>query len=178
MLSYAMVTMAVCVQWCSWGMWLCVCLSLEDATWLDLVSAGSMLLWIAGTHSDYTVSEPEGLTWTHWLTDQLSTKRIHPHCTVLHEKLVVPDIVKKIPAFYGTRRLITASIWAPARAYPEPDESTPMQSYPIFLILSSHSHLHFLSGLFPSRFITNIFMYVSFLPCVLHPQPISFSPML
>ena len=35
-----------------------------------------------------------------------------PHTRVFPEKLTVPQLIKKFPAFYGTRRFITAFIRA------------------------------------------------------------------
>jgi hypothetical protein len=52
------------------------------------------------------------------------TNQVTPWSTVL-EKLTVPQIVKKFPAFYGTRRFITAFTNSPTCPYPEPDQSSP-----------------------------------------------------
>ena len=81
-----------------------------------------------------------------------------PWCRDLLEKLTGLQLVKKFPAFHGTRRFITAltSIrhlslsWAsPIQSiYPHPT------SWRSFLILSTHLSLGLPSGLFPSGFPT------------------------
>ena len=79
-------------------------------------------------------------------------------CTVLLEKLTGLQLVKKFPAFHGTRRLITALTsvrqlslsWAsPIHSiYPHPT------SWRSVLILSTHLRLGLPSGLLPSGFPT------------------------
>ena len=81
-----------------------------------------------------------------------------PWCRVLLEKLTDLQLVKKFPAFYGTRRFITALTtvrhlslsWAsPIQStYPHPT------SWRSILILSIHLRLGLPSGLFPSGFPT------------------------
>ena len=87
-------------------------------------------------------------------TDYLLT----PWCRVLLEKLTGLRLVKKFPAFYGTRRFITALTsvrhlslsWAnPIQSiYPHPT------TWRSILILSTHLRLGLPSGLFPSGFPT------------------------
>ena len=82
-----------------------------------------------------------------------------PWCRVLLEKLTGLQLVKKFPAFHGTRRFITAltSIrhlsvsWAsPIQSiYPHPT------SWKSILILSTHLRLGLPSGLLPSGFPSN-----------------------
>ena len=87
------------------------------------------------------------------------TYLLTPCCKVLLEKLTVLQLVKKFPAFHGTRRSITALTsvrhvslsWAsPIQSiYPHPT------SWRSVLILSTHLRLGLPSGLFPSCFPTN-----------------------
>ena len=81
-----------------------------------------------------------------------------PWCRVLLEKLTGLQLVKKFPAFHGTRRFITAltslrhlslSWVSPIQSiYPHPN------SWRSVLILSTHLHLGLPSGLFPCGFPT------------------------
>ena len=89
------------------------------------------------------------LTWFYLLT---------PRCRVLLEKLTGLQLVKKFPAFHGTRKFITAltsvrhlslSRASPIQSiYPHPT------SWRSILILSTHLRLSLPSGLFPSGFPT------------------------
>ena len=81
-----------------------------------------------------------------------------PWCRVILEKLTGLQLVKKFPAFHGTRRFITALTsvrhmslsWAsPIQSiYPHPT------SWRSVLILSTHLRLGLPRGLFPSGFPT------------------------
>ena len=80
-----------------------------------------------------------------------------PWCTVL-EKLTGLQPVKKFPAFYGTRRFITAltSVRHLSLSWASPIQSTYPHptSWRSILILSTHLRLGLPSGLFPSGFPT------------------------
>ena len=107
---------------------------------------------------------------------------LNPRCRVLLEMLTGLQLVKKFPAFHGTRRFITALTrvqhlslsWAsPIQStYPHPT------SWRSILILSTHLHLGLPSGLFPSGFTTKtlytpIQHYVSKLSDLLFPKCLS-----
>jgi hypothetical protein len=107
----------------------------------------------------------------------LLTFLLTPWSTVLLEKLTGLKLVKKFPAFYGTRRFITAFTSARHLSLPWtssihsiPPHTTSWRS---ILILSSHLHLGLPSGFFHSDFP----IYASHLP---HPSdmphPSHYSP--
>ena len=81
-----------------------------------------------------------------------------PWCTVLLEKLTGLQLVKKFPAFHGTRRFITAltSVRHLSLSWASPIQ--PIHPHPTYwrsvLILSTHLSLGLPSGLFPSGFLT------------------------
>ena len=81
-----------------------------------------------------------------------------PWCRVLPEQLTGFQLVKKFPAFHGTRRFITAltSVRHLSRSWASPIQSTCPHptSWRSILILSTHLRLGLLSGLFPSGFPT------------------------
>ena len=86
------------------------------------------------------------------------TYLLTPWCSVLLEKLTGLQLVKKFPAFHGTRRLITALTSVHHLSL---SEASPIQSiYPhptswrSILILSTHLRLGLPIGLFPSGFPT------------------------
>ena len=104
-----------------------------------------------------------------------------PWCRVLLEKLAGLQLVKNFPAFYGTRRFITAftSFRHPSLSWASPIQSTCPQptSWRSILILSTHLRLGLPRGLFPSGFPTRT-LYAPSPPYEPHAQPISFFPIL
>ena len=90
------------------------------------------------------------------MTQLLTAYLLTPWCRVLLEKLTGLQLVKKLPAFHGTRRFITAltSVRHLSLSWTSPVQS--IYPYPIswrsVLILSTHLRLGLSSGLFPSGF--------------------------
>ena len=86
------------------------------------------------------------------------TYLLTPWRRVLLEKLTGLQLVKKFPAFYGTRRFITTltSICHLSLSWVSPIQSTYPHptSWRSILILSTHLRLRLPSGLFPSGFPT------------------------
>ena len=115
---------------------------------------------------------------TNWHVTCLLTYLLTPWCRVLIEKLSGLQLVKKFPAFHGTRRFITAltsvrqlslSWSSPIQSiYPHPT------SWRSILILSTHLCLGLPCGLLPSGFPTKTLYTPSPHPYAPHAQPISF----
>ena len=93
---------------------------------------------------------------THNCTNTLYdyTYMLNPWCRVLLEKLTGLQLAKKFPAFYGTRRFITAltSVCHLSFSWASPIQSTYPHptSWRSILILSTLLRLGLPSGLFPS----------------------------
>ena len=90
------------------------------------------------------------------MTTHLLTYLLTPWCRVLPEQLTGLQLVKKFPAFHGTRRFITAltSVCYLSLSWASPIQSTCPHptSWRSILILSTHLRLGLPSGLFPSGF--------------------------
>ena len=108
----------------------------------------------------------------------MNTYLLTPGCRVLLEKLNGLQLVKKFPAFYGTRKFITAftSFRHLSLSWASPIQSIWPQptSWRSILILSTHLCLGLPSGLFPSGFPTKTLYTPSPPPYKPHAQPISF----
>ena len=106
------------------------------------------------------------------------TYLLTPRCRVLLEKLTGLQLVKKFPAFYGTRRFITAltSVRHLSLSWASQIQSTYLHptSWRSILILFTHLRLGLPSGLFPSGFHTKTLYTPSPQPNAPHAQPISF----
>ena len=120
-------------------------------SWASFIDWAEVPLAFVGDHYIAKMSVDGGLcvSYIYLLT---------PWCRVLLEKLTGLQLVKKFPAFHGTRRSITALTsvrhlslsWANQvqSAYPHPT------SWRSILILSTHLRLGLPTGLLPSGFPT------------------------
>ena len=126
--------------------------------------------------ANFACERTERRTFRRLLTYLLLTYLLTPWCKVLLEKLTGLQLVKKFPAFHGTRRSITALTsvrylsltWAsPIQSiYPHPT------SWRSILILSTHLHLGLPSGLLPSGFPSKTLYTPPFLSHTRHiPSP-------
>ena len=108
----------------------------------------------------------------------LLTYLLTPWCRVLLEKLTGLQLLKKFPAFHGTRRFITAltNVRQLSLSWASPIQS--IDTHPTFwrsiLILFTHLRLGLPSGLIPSGFPTKTLYTPSLHPYAPHAQPISF----
>jgi hypothetical protein len=104
---------------------------------------------------------------------------IHSWSWALLEKLPIVQPLKNFPAFYGTRKFITAFTRALHWSLSLARSIQSIPSHPIslrsILILSTHLRLGLPSGIFPSGFPTNLLYAFLFSPFVLHAVPISSS---
>ena len=93
-----------------------------------------------------------------WRYTYLLTYSLTPWCRVLPEQLTGLQLLKKFPAFHGTRRLITAltSVRHLSLSWASPIQSTCPHhtSWRSILILSTHLRLGLPGGLLPSGYST------------------------
>ena len=129
MKSFVVASSLFSIAVCTWSAVICVCL-------VTLLVAASCL----SLHSVHVESKRESYLLTPW-------------CRVLLEKLTGLQLVKKFPAFHGTRRFITAltSVRHLSLSWENPIQSTYPHptSWRSILILSTHLRLGVPSGLFP-----------------------------
>jgi len=107
-------------------------------------------------HQLYTSKNKKLGTWC--CISLVLTYLLTPWCRVLLEKLTGLQLVKKLPAFHGTRRFFTAltSVHHLSLSWASPSQSiyTHPTSWRSGLILSTHLRLGLPSGLLPSGFLT------------------------
>jgi len=119
-----------------------------------------------------------GTDWTFQYYVRSLQLKITPLRRVLLLKLTCPQLVRKSPAFYRIRKLITAFTTARqvSLSWARSIQSLPLLpiSSCVILILPSHISLCFPSGLFPSRFFTKLCTRLFSPPYVLHDPLISF----
>ena len=108
----------------------------------------------------------------------LLTYLLTPWCRVLLEKLTGLQLVKKFPAFHGTRRFITAltSVRHQSLCWASPIQSIYLHpiSWRSILILSTHLRLGLPSGSFPPVFPSRPYIPPFPHQYAPHTQPISF----
>jgi len=101
-----------------------------------------------------------------------------PWCRVLLEKLTGLQLVKKFPAFHGTRRFIAAltRVRHLSLSWASPIQSTHPHptSWRSILILSTHLRLGLSRGSFPPVSLPRPYTLPSPHPYAPHDQPISF----
>ena len=98
------------------------------------------------------------LYWRGWSNLNLNTCSFTPPSRVLLEKMTGSQLVKKFPAFYGTRGFITAFTSARHLSLSWVSSIQSITTHPTswrsILIISSHLRLGLPSSLFPSGFRT------------------------
>ena len=141
------------------------------------------ILWQLSVRPAKCWQREKGLLWSvaeHRHTGRVLFKLflLTPWRRVLLEKRTGLQLVKKFPAFHGTRRFITAltSVRHLSLSWASPIQSicTHPTSWRSILILSTHLRLGLPSGLLPSGFPTNTLYTPSPHPYAPHAQPISF----
>ena len=128
--------------------WWCACVALHWASH----SA------VHRTSFNYNKKNIRFLVRSHEVLEWIYTYLPTPWCRVLLEQLTGLQLVKKYPAFHGTRRFITAltSVRHLSLSWASPIQSIYLHptSWRSILILSTHLRLGLPSGLFPSGFPT------------------------
>ena len=147
---------------------------------LPLCADDTCMLYMPHTKRCHVLSKSSAASrhWSPVKDTYLPTYLLTPWSRVLPEKLTGSQLVKKFPAFYGTRRFITAFTSARHLSLSWARSIQSMPSHPTswrsILILSSHLLLDLPSGLFPPGFPTKFLYAPLLIPCVLHAPPISF----
>ena len=132
-----------------------------------------LLKSVRNVHKNRLITSNIGYREVPWCFE---TYLLTPYCRVLVENLTGFQLVKKFPAFYGTRRFITAFTSARhlslswARSLQSMPDHTPWR---FILMSSSHLRLCLPSGLLLSGFPTKTLHTLLFSPYVLHAPLIS-----
>ena len=113
------------------------------------------------------------IQWQNWEWVEMYIYLLTSWCRVLLKKLIGLQLVKKFPAFHGTRRFITArtSVRHLSLSWASPIQSTypHSTSWRSILILSTHLRLGLPSGLFPSGFPTKtLYTHMRHMPSPSH----------
>ena len=117
------------------------------------------------------------LSRRHPVVFKFNTYLLTPWCRVLLEKLTGLQLVKKFPAFHGTRKFITAltSVRHLSLSWASPIQSIyPHPTSCRSILLSTHLRLGLPSGLFPPVSPPKPYTLPSPHPYAPHAQPISF----
>jgi hypothetical protein len=147
-----------------------------------------LLPLIGGPVCLYTVDMPDepkfmviGDRFIPNISDNFSPNWLPLYSGVLLEKLMVTQLVKKFPAFYGPRRFITMLTkvhhCSPTWARCTQSTTSRRVSLRSILILSSRQFLGLLRGLFPTNFPAKIFYvrlsplaHACYMPRLYHPD--------
>ena len=139
-------------------------------SWFGLFSSSVVLIATNNAHVSFG-KQFVRTNHTH-VTVQYDTYLLSPWSTVLSDKLTGFQLVKKLPALYGTRRFITTFTSARHLSLSSASSIQSIPPHPTswisILILSSNLSLGLQSGLFPSGFPHNPRIRLSSPPYALH----------